>query len=366
MAFLNSTDTVKLKKMEALELTCISVTEILKKEELLKGLLPLDCYIPHPDGGARWQHQRFKFGQEKIAIGNSRKAEIPVQGKYVEEIHVLLQAFMRHWHVIEAGVFNALMINGIKKRQETIKPATLCVLQVGATPIVLNSALHEKPPLEHPGRVVREFSVSTPKGEKHFKFGNTVLLGSHEICGLHVEGEDFIGGISAFRKKLYFFPFPGKTPLFQIDGQAVTGLTPLIEGSQLSVNGVSMEFGLLSPELQSENWNEGIPSELAMDLCLLEIDKPHGEGEKILLVSNGETITIGRAPSCEISVNSANISREHAKLKVSSNSLIIEDCYSRNGTWVNGERISKSCSCRPGDMISFGNKNYLFCYSSLK
>ena len=76
MAFLNSTDTVKLKKMEALELTCISVTEILKKEELLKGLLPLDCYIPHPDGGARWQHQRFKFGQEKIAIGNSRPGQI--------------------------------------------------------------------------------------------------------------------------------------------------------------------------------------------------------------------------------------------------------------------------------------------------
>jgi pSer/pThr/pTyr-binding forkhead associated (FHA) protein len=38
------------------------------------------------------------------------------------------------------------------------------------------------------------------------------------------------------------------------------------------------------------------------------------------------------------------------------------DCGSSNGTFVNGEKITKK-TIHPGDMISFGDIQYFFCYA---
>lgn len=51
------------------------------------------------------------------------------------------------------------------------------------------------------------------------------------------------------------------------------------------------------------------------------------------------THRIGRAPSCEVKVNSNSVSKEHATILVTSDKVIITDNNSRNGTFVNGVRI---------------------------
>lgn len=48
---------------------------------------------------------------------------------------------------------------------------------------------------------------------------------------------------------------------------------------------------------------------------------------------------LGRAPSCEIKIDSASVSKEHATLLVMDDKLIMTDLNSRNGSYVNGVRV---------------------------
>jgi len=70
-------------------------------------------------------------------------------------------------------------------------------------------------------------------------------------------------------------------------------------------------------------------------------------GESIAL-SDGENI-IGR----EL-VGTPDVSRHHARIDVHGSHLTIEDLGSKNGTFVNGERIGKSTALKEGDQIIFG------------
>lgn len=50
----------------------------------------------------------------------------------------------------------------------------------------------------------------------------------------------------------------------------------------------------------------------------------------------GSRFTIGRAVECQISINNASVSRQHAELTVRENGVFLEDLGSRHGTRVNG------------------------------
>ena len=65
---------------------------------------------------------------------------------------------------------------------------------------------------------------------------------------------------------------------------------------------------------------------------------------------NEGTNTIGRAPSCNIKVLNAGVSKEHAKIDALHDKVILHDMGSRNGTFINGVQI-KSQLVQPGDKI---------------
>lgn len=67
------------------------------------------------------------------------------------------------------------------------------------------------------------------------------------------------------------------------------------------------------------------------------------------------TIIIGRDSTCNVILNDNFVSRQHAQLIVLDNEqVIIKDLSSRNGTFVNGTRISESY-LNPGDVLKCGN-----------
>lgn len=70
--------------------------------------------------------------------------------------------------------------------------------------------------------------------------------------------------------------------------------------------------------------------------------------------------TLGRSPSCEISLQDGKVSRRHARLFVDQDVTRIEDLGSRNGTLVNGERISQPVTLAPGDKLQVGDTTALF------
>jgi S1-C subfamily serine protease/pSer/pThr/pTyr-binding forkhead associated (FHA) protein len=81
--------------------------------------------------------------------------------------------------------------------------------------------------------------------------------------------------------------------------------------------------------------------------------------EKVLEVSGGEVLSMGRDPASKIPFdpNDDIVSREHASISLDANDpayLALTDTKSRNGTFVNGKRISGSVRLQPGDRVQLG------------
>jgi DNA-binding CsgD family transcriptional regulator len=63
---------------------------------------------------------------------------------------------------------------------------------------------------------------------------------------------------------------------------------------------------------------------------------------------------IGRDRSCSIVLSDSSVSRFHAEILVRGATMSVRDLESRNGTYVNGERV-ESAELRPGQQLQFGS-----------
>jgi serine phosphatase RsbU (regulator of sigma subunit) len=66
--------------------------------------------------------------------------------------------------------------------------------------------------------------------------------------------------------------------------------------------------------------------------------------------------TIGRLPDRDMVLTHPYVSREHAQLVHEADGFFVVDCGSRHGTFVNGQRVTRS-RIMPGDNIRFGSLN---------
>jgi diguanylate cyclase (GGDEF)-like protein len=74
---------------------------------------------------------------------------------------------------------------------------------------------------------------------------------------------------------------------------------------------------------------------------------------QLFKVSKG-TLQIGRSPQVELRLEDDGISRNHARIRSETGRAWIEDLQSRNGTFVNGDRISAVVELKDGDKIQVG------------
>lgn len=72
----------------------------------------------------------------------------------------------------------------------------------------------------------------------------------------------------------------------------------------------------------------------------------------------GETL-MGRAEHCQIVLDDATVSTEHARLKVRPEGVLITNLMSANGVTINGEVVS-SAHLKDGDMVGLGNIALIF------
>jgi two-component system, cell cycle response regulator len=75
-------------------------------------------------------------------------------------------------------------------------------------------------------------------------------------------------------------------------------------------------------------------------------------------VSKG-TAVIGRAPTVELRVEDDGISRSHARIRAETGRAWVEDMRSRNGTFVNGVKISIATELHDGDKIQVGRSTII-------
>ena len=89
------------------------------------------------------------------------------------------------------------------------------------------------------------------------------------------------------------------------------------------------------------------------------------DGSRTVRLHAGPNL-IGRGPEVVLSVDSGRVSREHARIDVGAEAVTIEDLGSKNGTFVNGLRITALTTLNDGDEISVGPARMTFRRTSLR
>jgi pimeloyl-ACP methyl ester carboxylesterase len=72
-----------------------------------------------------------------------------------------------------------------------------------------------------------------------------------------------------------------------------------------------------------------------------------------------ERMTVGRDVNCDIHIPDESVSRHHASIERHGEDYVIREAHSRNGLWLNQQRIEKR-TLRDGDVISLGRAKLMF------
>lgn len=87
---------------------------------------------------------------------------------------------------------------------------------------------------------------------------------------------------------------------------------------------------------------------------------PQGGGDPIPLLKS--KLVLGRRETCDIVLRFGNVSGSHCELSLESGYWFVKDLNSRNGTRVNGYRITRR-RIDPKDVLSVGKHQYEMIYS---
>ncbi len=64
---------------------------------------------------------------------------------------------------------------------------------------------------------------------------------------------------------------------------------------------------------------------------------------------------VGRDRDCAVRIDSVTLSRRHARIVVTNGEATVEDLGSKNGTHVNGRRVTEPVALKDGDQIEVGS-----------
>ena len=76
-----------------------------------------------------------------------------------------------------------------------------------------------------------------------------------------------------------------------------------------------------------------------------------------LFLTSGENYKVGRSSRCNFILDDLSVSRVHAEVIVNGETVRVEDLKSRNGTFVDGKRVTTS-ELQPGQIVNFGNAQF--------
>jgi two-component system, cell cycle response regulator len=130
----------------------------------------------------------------------------------------------------------------------------------------------------------------------------------------------------------------------------------------VGVGGGIMGGPVMGVRVDDDDWDTGItnivpPEPSKCDRAYLIILAGDGLGEMHQLI--GDEVVIGRAGRASVLLRDDGVSRVHAIVRRQGDTLTIEDMGSRNGTFLNGNRITTPTVVRDGDKIHIGHRTVL-------
>ena len=80
------------------------------------------------------------------------------------------------------------------------------------------------------------------------------------------------------------------------------------------------------------------------------------DGQRFPITPDG--LMVGRDPSCDVSIDDPDISREHARVFLHNSAVWVQDAGSRNGVFVGGKRLVRPKQVAPGDSLTVGTHGF--------
>ena len=118
-----------------------------------------------------------------------------------------------------------------------------------------------------------------------------------------------------------------------------------------------------------DNWDEDTTSTDTAELTAVPANDPARKRPCLTVLTGTATgqmfklprgeAWIGRAPDAAVRLIDDGVSRQHARLKLETDTPWVEDSGSRNGTFVNGARIRERTTLQDGDKIQVGRTTVL-------
>jgi len=131
---------------------------------------------------------------------------------------------------------------------------------------------------------------------------------------------------------------------------------------RLDTGGQVMGGHFMGAHVEDDEWDTGVtnvapPEPSKCDRAYLIVLAGDGLGEMHQLIGN--EVIIGRAGRASILLRDDGVSRSHVRVRRNGDALTIEDMGSRNGTFLNGNRITAPTLLRDGDKIHLGHRTVL-------
>jgi serine phosphatase RsbU (regulator of sigma subunit) len=93
-------------------------------------------------------------------------------------------------------------------------------------------------------------------------------------------------------------------------------------------------------------------------MALLQLTNATGASEDVRLEQ--DRVVLGRHPDCDVVLDSASVSRQHAQIVTENGQYFVEDLHSRNGTFVNGRIIQGRHPLADGDRLKICDLSFTF------
>ncbi|HQG13900.1 MAG TPA: FHA domain-containing protein, partial [bacterium] len=100
-----------------------------------------------------------------------------------------------------------------------------------------------------------------------------------------------------------------------------------------------------------------IPDVVSLRKCQLVVVDGPNRGKKLTL--NKNITKVGKRESNDLILADKTVSRNHVEIEYASDSFLLRDLGSTNGTFLNGSKV-KEVYLTPGDLIKIGNTTIEF------
>ena len=336
----------------------------------------LQCF-QFKDG--EWKSTQFDPTAESVSIGlPGPSTDVVITGEGVDELHLYAKPFKGAWYLMETGRRDLMRANGVPARQKVLALNESAVVSLGDNLIVF---IHSESAGRRSSFVAgvpsaTDFYFEDDRGAKYpFDSNTPCLMGGNSFCDFCTaapnfltriakpadrEGfeEDFLGVFFRLKSRLMFLSINDRA---KIDGKAALTPRPINNGSKLSCGRTVLELHV--PEDLSKPCLVLVPkTPPRKSLAILPVDNPDGTLPRIAMSESTQSITIGRSSEkADVVILEPALSRKHSQCVIYEKNMMVFDCGSSNGTYVNGEKITKK-TVHPGDIVSFGDVNYFFCY----